>query len=278
MFPYIGGKSHHINWLDSVFPEQYNTFVEVFGGAGWVSWRSKSVANSTTRIYNDRNPMLANAYECFRTQPQQLLEKMNSVPTSDLDLYRSYQTLLFTHTDWENTPLGDIELAQKYLYIETQSFSGNTLSANSTPYFTDVASNGKYPSKYNTLKKKLSNPKICQRLSEITRVENLDCCEVIAKYDSPDTFFYVDPPYYKLEKYYSQGFPTHKHWELAETLKNISGRFALSYYEFDELYKMYPPSEYAWHHQSVYKASGTRGSGGTGTEIVVMNYEENRCR
>jgi site-specific DNA-adenine methylase len=41
MFPYIGGKAHHIKYLDSLFPSNAPIFVDVFGGAGWVSVKSQ---------------------------------------------------------------------------------------------------------------------------------------------------------------------------------------------------------------------------------------------
>lgn len=282
MFPYIGGKSHHVKWLNELFPEEFSTFVEVFGGAGWISWKSEKVNQSTVRVYNDFNPLLANAFECFRSKSQQLLAAMESTPKSDKQTYRQFQKELFIDLDWNNINLGDVDLALRYLYIETQSFSGNTLSAKSTPYFTDVKSNGKYASKYNTLIKKLKQSKITDRLSRITNVENLDCIDLIEKYDSKNAFFYLDPPYYKMESYYSKDFSREKHQKLAQTLANIEGKFALSYYDFEDLREFYPTEKFTWHRQNVYKPSATRGSlnlkreeysvKNKGTEIVIMNY------
>lgn len=282
MFPYIGGKSHHVKWLDKLFPKQFSTFVEVFGGAGWVSWKSNKVNSSTKRVYNDFNPLLANTFECFRSKSQQLLALMEATPKSNENTYKRFQQELFVDLDWTTIQLGDVDLALKYLYLETQSFSGNTLSAKSTVYFTDVKSKGKYPSKYDTLIKKLRQSKITDRLACITNVENLDCIDLIKKHDSKDSFFYVDPPYYKMESYYSKDFPREKHQELAETLTNIKGKFALSYYDFDDLKLFYPPDQFTWHRQQVYRSSATRGSLNTnseeysskskGTEIVIMNY------
>ena len=40
MFPYIGGKKQHSKWIDPFFPEDANTYVEVFGGAMWMYWMS----------------------------------------------------------------------------------------------------------------------------------------------------------------------------------------------------------------------------------------------
>lgn len=279
MFPYIGGKSHHMTWLDPLFPSGCGTFAEVFGGAGWASIKSAKIAAASTRIYNDYNPLLANVYECFRQDPAKLLSAMNSVNKSDVIIYKAFQQELFADLDWSNVVIGDFDLAMKYLYLQTQVFAGTPLNDRNVSYFCDVKSMGKYASKYDTLKNKLSNEKIVKRLGEITKVENLDCIELINKYDSQDTFFYVDPPYYKMEFYYSKDFPREKHLELAECLTNIKGKFALSYYDFDDLKLFYPEDKFRWHRQRVYRSAATRSAKDTdygekskGTEILIMNY------
>lgn len=279
MFPYIGGKSHHVKWMNELFPNYFPKFVEVFGGAGWVSVKSAKVGEATTRVYNDFNPLLANVYECMRRDPQTLLGMMDATTKSDLTLYRQYQQELFVTLDWKTIQLGDFALAVKYLYLQTQVFAGTPLSATNVPYFTETKAGGKYPSKYDTLKKKLKNPKITNRLLGITAVEKLDCIDLIKKYDSPDTFFYVDPPYHSMEFYYSQDFPREKHKELADTLGQIQGKFALSYYDFDDLHEFYPEDRFIWHRQEVYRSAATRSgknedyaTTSKGTEILIMNY------
>ncbi len=282
MFPYIGGKAHHVKWMDPLFPNEFDTFVEVFGGAGWVSVKSTKVEQASTRIYNDYNPLLANVFECLRTNTAGVLELMNNTPKSDLVLYKQYQQELFGDLDWANVSLGNIELAVKYLYLQTQVFAGTPLSTTNVAYFTETKANGKYPSKYDTFKKKLVNETLVTRLHNITKVENLDCEELIRQYDSPSTFFYVDPPYYKMESYYSKDFPREKHKSLSETLNQIQGKFALSYYEYDDLHEFYPEDAFVWHRQNVYRSAATRSSTtkskeeynkkSKGTEILIMNY------
>ncbi len=282
MFPYIGGKAHHVKWMDPLFPDDFTNFVEVFGGAGWVSIKSPKVDKASVRVYNDFNPLLANVFHCLKYNPTEILDLMEKTVKSDLQLYKSFQQELFGNLDWSNIALGDPNLAVKYLYLQTQVFAGTPLSLDNVPYFTEVKTKGKYPSKYDTLKKKLRDHNIIQRLSKITAVENLDCEELIKKYDSPDTFFYIDPPYYNMEFYYSKDFPKDKHKSLAETLSNIKGRFALSYYDFEDLHKFYPEDRFFWHRQSVYRSAATRSSvtktkaeykkNSKGTEILVMNY------
>jgi DNA adenine methylase len=279
MFPYIGGKAHHVGWMDPLFPNTFPTFVEVFGGAGWVSVKSPKVAQATTRVYNDFNPLLANVYECFRRDPAAVLAKMTATPKSDAALYKQYQQELFAQLDWTKVQLGDLDLCVKYLYLQTQVFAGTPLSTKNVPYFTETKAGGKYPSKYDTLRNKLSKTDITDRLKQITAVEQMDCIDLIKKYDSPDTFFYVDPPYYNMEFYYSKDFPREKHEELANTLANIQGKFALSYYDFDDLKLFYPEPQFTWHRQSVYRSAATRSSKdknysakSKGTEILIMNY------
>lgn len=280
MFPYIGGKAHHVKWLDPLFPKDALQFVEVFGGAGWVSVKSKSILSATNRVYNDFNPLLSNVYECFRQDSDKLLALMNATPKSDLATYKKFQNELFVDLDWGNITSGDFDLAVKYLYLQTQVFAGTPLSDSNVAYFCDIKSNGKYPSKYDTLKRKLEKEDIKDRLKGITQVESLDCCDLIRKYDSPDTFFYVDPPYYKMEFYYSKDFPREKHKELADLLAGIKGRFALSYYDFDELKQFYPEDKFSWHRQSVYRSAATRSGNdenysekSKGTEVLIMNYK-----
>lgn len=279
MFPYIGGKSGHVKWLDPLFPKDgFTKYVEVFGGAGWVGIKSERITTATTRVYNDFNPYIANIHECFRAKQTELLAKLDSLPKSDRDLYLSFQRELLG----DNPPkvvLGDVDLAAKYLYMQTQLFSGVTLNLTSPIYFCDVASNGKYSSKYDALKNKLRNPKFTDRLSAVTKVENMDCIDLIKKYDSPDTFFYVDPPYFKKEYLYTHEFPREKHLELADTLKACKGRWCLSYYDFDELREWYPEDQYHWHAQDVFRWSSTRShkrenfkESSRGVEIGVMNY------
>lgn len=279
MFPYIGGKAHHVKWMDPLFPKGYDTFVEVFGGAGWVSVKSPNVTQATTRVYNDYNPLLANVFECFKQDPARVLSVMNSNPKSEQARFEQFQQDLFVNLDWNTVQLGDFDLAVKYLYLQTQVFAGTPLSATNVSYFTETKAGGKYPSKYDTLKRKLSDSRITDRLKAITAVEKLDCVDVIKKYDSETTFFYVDPPYHSMEFYYSQDFPRDKHEELANTLKAIKGKFALSYYDFDDLRTWYPEDQYIWHRQSVYRSAATRSGNDAdyaqkskGTEILIRNY------
>jgi DNA adenine methylase len=260
MFPYIGGKAHHIKHLDKLFPITMTTFVDVFGGAGWVSVKSDIAQRAQQNVYNDLNPHLANIFTHFSKDPEAVRNQINCWPQQDAVLYRQFQRDIFG----DKPPELNLETAAKYLYLEVQSFSGNTLGLNSSVYFDKIHT-------INPLLKKLINPLIQSRLKRLT-VENLNCVDVIKKYDSPDTFFYVDPPYYEKEHYYTQAFGKHEHKLLAKCLNNIQGKFALSYYDFAELNDWFPESKFRRTTYNVSKQSSSRTNKQRGIELVIRNY------
>lgn len=256
MFPYMGGKCHHIKHLDAIFPQQPHIFVDVFGGAGWVSLKTQTVSDNTTIVYNDYSPYMSSIYYHCSNNPNKLLAILERMPRS-ADDYIAYRDSIFAS---QHDPRS-IECAARWIYMLAYSFSGNTLNAKSKPYF------DKTIDKLAAVKNKLRNAKILQRLQRLT-VENLDFEAVIRKYDSPSTFFYCDPPYYNLEHYYKQEFNDHE--RLANVLNTIVGRAAVSYYDFDKLNQWYPN----WHRHSytLYKPSSYYGNRKVGTELVLTNY------
>ena len=134
---------------------------------------------------------------------------------------------------------------------------------------------GKYASKYDALRRRLKKEDVIKKLEGITQVENLDYTDLILKYDSPTTFFYVDPPYWKTEDYYSNhDFDSDDHNTLVTHLKRIKGKFALSYYDFDLLREWLPQDKYRWEMKEFNKAAGAQKGKkqNKGTELLIMNY------
>jgi len=68
---------------------------------------------------------------------------------------------------------------------------------------------------------------------------HLDYVEVIQKYDSKNTVFYVDPPYFKKEYVYGITHSVDLHTELFEILSNIKGKFVLSYEDNNFILDLY---------------------------------------
>ena len=142
---------------------------------------------------------------------------------------------------------GNYDVAAKYAYVLTQVFSGSKPEKSS---FIDLK--GKYKSKYLTFRDKLMKPDWVEHFLKITHVENMDFAEVIKKYDSPKTYFYVDPPYWKTENYYSNhDFDRQDHERLSKSLISMEGKFSLSYYDFPLLSEWFPKDTYTWEEKRI---------------------------
>jgi DNA adenine methylase len=149
-------------------------------------------------------------------------------------------------------------------------FSG---SKPETSSFIDLK--GKYKSKYLTFRDKLSKPEWVEHFLRITKIENMDFAEVIVKYDSPTTYIYLDPPYWKTENYYNNhDFDRNDHERLAKVLHGVKGKFSLSYYDFELLHEWFPEDKYRWEKKEFAKAAaakkGTKQN--MGEELLILNY------
>ena len=272
MISYIGGKNRMAKWIGNYIPNDIETYVEVFGGAFWVyvngQVHKKPILKNV--IYNDFNRYMTNLFACCRN-PMEFLKSMDEIVAQDSELFYQFKTDVFENKNIKDIEIPDYDYGMKYAYIVTQIFSGLNPEKGK---FIDLK--GKYSSKFDAFRRRLKNPAVIEKLNKITNVENMDCEEVIKKYDSPKTYFYVDPPYWKTENYYSlHDFDTDDHKRLADVLKNIEGRFSLSYYDFEQLHDWFPEDEYEWELKDFVKpASAQKGrSQNKGTELLIMNYQ-----
>lgn len=84
---------------------------------------------------------------------------------------------------------------------------------------------------------------ITQRLQRV-QIENAPAIEVIQRYDTASTVFYVDPPYVHAARgdsaAYSYEMTDKDHKNLAKVLNSVRGRVVLSGYRTD-LYILYLP-------------------------------------
>ena len=276
---YIGGKSRIGKWIVPFYDKNMETYVETFGGMFWCFFNMdlKEFQNLKKVVYNDFNPLNYNLFKCVQN-PTELLKAINSIECQKFGeevtppIYKEQFVRFQAEIFGENFSVepGNYEVAAKYVYILTQVFSG---SKPETSSFIDLK--GKYKSKYLTFRDKLSKPDWIEHFLKITEVENMDFEEVIKKYDSPTTYFYVDPPYWKTENYYSNhDFDRNDHERLANVLKGMEGKFSLSYYDFPLLSEWFPKDGYKWEIKEFAKAAsakkGTKQN--MGEELLIMNY------
>ena len=279
MLSYIGGKSKIGKWIKDFYPSDMETYVETFGGMFWCYFNMdlSKFPNLNRVVYNDFNPLNYNLFMCLQN-PDVLLSAVNRIPCQQQgvvntpSIYKEqfieFQKELFGQDFTINYPNYDV--AAKYAYILTSVFSG---SKPETSNFIDLK--GKYKSKFLTFRDKLSKPDWVEHFNKISHFRLGDFENVIKEFDSPSTYFYVDPPYWKTENYYSNhDFDRDDHERLAKVLTSIEGKFSLSYYDFELLSLWYPKGTYTWEMKEFAKAAAAKKgvSQNMGQELLIMNY------
>ena len=189
------------------------TFVEVFGGSGYMTQTvSREVFSNI--IYNDVNDMLTTLYRYVKEHPEQLAAVLALLPYSR-SYYRIIMDLLKTCQDF-----GSLAAAALIFYAYNASFQGNRKGL---AYSVKPTRNHVY-----TFRNRVwAIIKYAEAWKDVT-IENLDFRDVIKRYDSEYTVFYLDPPYPDRSKdYYGILFTVDDLHEMAEVLTRIRGRFLL---------------------------------------------------
>ena len=109
------------------------------------------------------------------------------------------------------------------------------------------------------------------RLANVV-VENQDFETLIHHYDRPDTFFYLDPPYFSTEDMYAVEFAWADHVRLRDVAKEMQGRFLLSYNdcsEIRELYDGFPIYDFTRVHSMAQRYE----AGKEFKELLIGNYD-----
>lgn len=267
MFSYIGGKFSMIKEIITSFPEDYEkmSYIEVFAGAGWVITNKKP---SVLDVYNDVNKDLSNLFYILSIPHlrYRLIRSLKYCPNSR-DNFKTYKSNL-TGSFFK---IPNIDRAIAFIYVRLVSFAGRGSSFG----ISRTARTGGARVFIGKLMRKK------RELSGIS-IENLDYKDLIAKYDTPNALFYLDPPYYGSEDIYNKGafFAREDHKVLAEILKKIKGKFLVSYYDdpaIRELYKGFYFQEFKKFKASYFKSNGFVKRPST-TEVLISNYRPSTLR
>jgi len=134
-----------------------------------------------------------------------------------------------------------------------------------------------YERKSSSTVKRLFNKKmaftkdICKRLDFID-LESNDAIKVIQSRDTPDSFFYIDPPYFNSNMGHYDGYTEKDFVVLLTVLSKIKGKFLLSSYASTILTKF--TSKHKWKHWSKEsKVSVSKDKKKSKTEVLAGNYD-----
>ncbi|MBF0888075.1 DNA adenine methylase [Gluconobacter cadivus] len=209
--PYLGGKRGLAKTIsERIKSVPHTTYVEPFVGMGGVFLRRPFRAKG--EVINDLNRDVANLFRILQRHYVPLMDMLRWQVTSRDEFERLRRA--------EASSLTDLERAVRFLYLQRMAFGGKTKSQAfgvqvGRPARFDVA----------TLGPILED--VHARLSSVV-IECLPWADVIARYDRPDTLFYLDPPYWGNENDYAAAFSRDQFEQMANVLASLQGRFILS--------------------------------------------------
>nr|WP_272908893.1 DNA adenine methylase [Nitrospina gracilis] len=103
-------------------------------------------------------------------------------------------------------------------------------------------------------------------------IDNRSFEKVIALYDSPETLFYLDPPYWTPgERFYQHDFSEADHRRLREVLGDVKGRFVLSYNDCTAIRKLYKGFKIKSTQEVHYSLNNRRDAPRRAREILISN-------
>lgn len=237
----IGGKKLLKKIIvDDYFPPNYQNmiYVEPFIGGGSIFFYKEP---SIKEVINDLDKTLISIYKGFKKYSGDKI-------SSDINGYYDKEIFLKIKA---STPKTEYAKFIKNFLLAKISFYGQSKS-----YGTKDKINSDYGDKYN------------ERLKH-TVILNKNYVNVIKKYDSNNTFFYLDPPYENSDNLYIHDSIDYN--ELLYILNNIKGLFLLSTNNSANIRKLFK-------HFRIRKVNTKYGKGTEGgqqhtkIELLISNY------
>jgi DNA adenine methylase len=207
---WLGGKSKLASTICDLFPE-HRQYCEVFAGAGWVFFRKEP---SRYEALNDINSDLVTFYRVIQHHFDEFCRQFKWLVASREQF-----------DDWKRQPaaggLTDIQRASRFYYLQRMAFGGKTInrSFGCMPYSAPRITTARIEEGLKAVHERLAGVIIeCQPWDAF-----------VARFDGPETLFYLDPPYWGCERDYGTGlFAREDFTRLAETMSRLKGKALLS--------------------------------------------------
>lgn len=266
-FRWIGSKARLMTHLLRKFPD-HRRYVSVFGGSGADILRKPP---SETEVFNDLSADIVNVFHVLRDEQmrRQLCIALEFTPYSRLEYAKCLNII-------QSGKGSLVDRAWAFLVCTTLGYGPQdpaTVSAGTFAVKPQLASYGRFQRAAEEI------IMVARRFRKVI-IENLDWKAVIAKYDAPDTFFYLDPPYVWSSrvspKIYAHEMEDEAHSALLTCLHGVKGLVMLSGYAnpiYDNALKSWRKLEIRTRcTASPKKKKPSR------TEIVWMNYDRHGTR
>ena len=222
-FGWYGGKYVHLDFILPNLPTDAEHFCDVYGGSAAVLINREPAPVET---YNDLDSELVNFFAVLRDKPDDLIRQIGLTPFSRAELANACKPAP------ASPPL---ERARRFYIRARQTRTGlaQTSSEGRWAHCVLTSRAGMAGAVSRWLGAVEGLPEIAQRLQRV-QIENAPALEVIRRYDTPNTLFYLDPPYVHASRgdtsAYVHEMTDDDHRDVAALLRGIKGRAVLSGY------------------------------------------------
>ncbi|MBU3991534.1 MAG: DNA adenine methylase [Alphaproteobacteria bacterium] len=254
--PYIGGKRKLSRMICRAIDRiPHHTYAEAFMGMGGVFLRRTRVPPA--EFINDWSEDVATFYRFLQRHYVAFLDMLRYQVATRSGFERLLKVDPATQTD--------LERAARFLYLQRLAYGGKV-----TQRSFGVDPRGASGFDITRLVPLLEA--IHERLARVT-IERLHWSDFLARYDTPATLFYLDPPYFGCEDDYGKELFDRSQFDLMATmLKMREGRFLLSLNDHPEVRRIF--ADFALVEVNLtYSISGTATDA---RELVISNVEQAR--
>ncbi len=256
---YYGGKQRIAKWVLSHIPE-HRIYCEPFFGGGAVFFAKKP---SYLEVINDINDNLINFY----LQIQNNFEKLAMGIRSSLHSESMYKKAVAIYNGTESAD--DIEKAIATWIVFSQSWNASARAG----WKFEQGFGGSHIAIVLEHARRNFCPWLQERLKNV-QISCRDAIQVIEERDTPDTFFYLDPPYPGTNQGHYSGYTFDDLQKLLLVLQNIKGKFALSNYPSELISEFSVRNNWLLKTLKMKKDSTmASNSKATKTEVLLMNYQ-----
>jgi DNA adenine methylase len=248
---YMGGKSLLSKKIVERIPA-HSCYCEVFAGAAWLLFKKEE---SDVEIINDINTDLVTLYRVIKHHLEEFIRYLKWILVAR-DEFNRFKA--------ENPDtLTDIQRAVRFYYLLKSGYAGRIPN----PSFSSSTTSAP---RLNLLRIEEELSTVHLRLSRVY-IENQGYEKIITRFDKPETFFYIDPPYHGCENYYGAGlFSRQDFTRLDELLSNLKGRFMMSINDVVEIRELFKKFKFEQVNTS-YSAGGADKKKRV-TELLISNY------
>lgn len=221
--PYIGGKRNLAARVVSMIEATpHRTYAEPFVGMGGVFLRRRQ--RPSAEVINDYSRDVWTFYRVLQEHYPYFLDMLRWRFTSRAEFDR----LVAVDPD----TLTDLQRAVRFLYVQRLAFGGKVNGRN----FGVSHHRG---GRFDTTRLTVVLDELAGRLAGVI-IERLTWSAFLDRYDTPETLFYLDPPYYGCERDYGDDLFSREQFEaMAEHLARLKGAFILSLNDHPEVRRIF---------------------------------------